>query len=1139
MKKRHSCRIKLVKSTVFRNLFKAVCIQLFLLTTCIAYASATGLKSQNLEVTINERNINLEQALSVIEKQTEYMFIYNSQIDLERIVSINVKNENITDVLDELFKETDVQYKIEGSHIVLSVNKAKETPSVKQSAQKRKLTGTVTDEKGEAVIGANIVIKGTTDGTITDIDGNFTLDVAPGNVVEIRYVGYIQQSVTIDNQSSLSIRLLEDRQTLDEVVVIGYGVQKKENLVGAVAAIQADEIASTNAFDVTNAISGRLPGATVIQGSGEPGKDEAQILIRGRSTLGDRKGDSKPLNPLVVIDGIPDRSLYEIDPNDIESISVLKDASAAIYGSRAANGVILVTTKSGTSKKTTLDYQFSISFKTPTILPKLADAGEYSQYISDYQDYEGLSRLYSDRDIELYRSGIDPWEHPNTDWMGDLVKDWTTDTRHSLSLNGGFEKMRYYVSFGYKDNQAFYKQESTKYKQYNLRVKIDAPITDWLETSVQYGGFLTNKKYPTTDTDHLMGWGTMVVPTVPSFWPTGEPGPDFEAGVNPVINTSFDAGYDLQENYKNELTFRVSVKPPMIEGLSLDAFFNYDVNNYNKKIFKKPWTLYYANYETAVRNSDGFITSMELEPRLRGLDSPELTEENSRTKKQMFNVSFNYGRTFGDHTFSIFGAFEQLEEDYSIFDAYRKYFISDLVQALDAGGEKDKTNSGKMTIYARQSWISRLNYSFKDKYLMEFIFRRDGSLKFPPNSRWGNFPALLLAWRASEEPFWKENLSFIDYFKLRGTYGKMGMDPGDPFQYINKYALASGVTLGTSKDVVTKIYQSVLANPNITWEKQTTYNFGFDSQFLNQMFHLNTEFFFNRRSDILVKKNASVPSFTGLALPDENIGIVDNRGFEIDAGFHKTFGEVRLDLTGNLSIAKNKVKFMDEPERSVEWQRETGHPYGTKLVYKAIGIFKSQAEVDAYPHWPGAKPGDVIFEDYKADGVIDADDRILLDKTDAPELFYGIKLDLSYKNWSFSALAQGQGNYYVSSISGNRGIGQNVFKWIADGYWTPENSNSNKARPFHRADQYWSYQTNLSTYWFDNMAYLRLKNLMVNYTIPQSISKKAGISRADVYAAGYNLFLIYSAQRNYDPEVANPQGYPAMRSFNLGVKLTF
>ncbi|MDR2120867.1 MAG: TonB-dependent receptor [Tannerella sp.] len=1118
----------------------------FLFTVCVMYSYAGNTYSQNARVTLNRQNVLLSAVLDDIERQTDYLFIFNHEVNVNRRVSVKAKNRPVSDVLDKLLATTDVAYALTGTHIVLS---RKETPpsasgeaGVRQQSGKR-ITGMVTDVKGEPIIGANVIEKGTTNGTVTDVEGNFSLTVSDNSVLQVSYIGYITQEIGASaavwgGGNSLVIRMIEDSQALEEVVVVGYGTQKKENLVGAVSAIQGNEIAAANAFDVTNAISGRLPGATVIQGSGEPGNDEATILIRGRTTLGDKGAKTAPL---VVIDGIPDRSLYEVDPNDIESISVLKDASAAIYGSRAANGVILVTTKSGgANKKANLSYEFSQAFKTPTILPSVANAAEYAQYISDYQSYEGVSRLYSDRDIELYKSGADPWEHPDTDWMGDLVRKWTTDTRHSLSLNGGFDATRYYVSFGYRDNQAMYKQESTKYKQYNLRVKLDIPIADWLETSVLYGGYLTSRKYPTADTYYLVGWATMVVPTVPSFWPTGEPGPDFEGGYNPVVNTSFDAGYKQRENYKNEITFRASFKPPMIKGLSIDGFFNYDVNNQNSKVFKKPWTLYFANYDSAVRNSEGFITSMELDPRQRGIDSPELTEGNEGYRRKMFNVSFTYAKKLGDHSFSIFGAFEQFDENSFGFDAYRKYFISDLVQALDAGGEKDKSNSGWVSIYARQSWISRVNYSLKDKYLAEFIFRRDGSFKFPPSSRWGNFPALLLAWRASEEGFWKENLSFIDYFKLRATYGQMGMDPGDPFQYINKYSLGSGVTLGTDKNVQTKIYQSVVANPAITWEKQTTYNVGFDSQFLNRKFHLNTEFFHNRRSDILITKNASVPAFTGLALPDENIAIVDNRGFEADAGYHTTLADkVKFDLTGNLSWARNKVVFMDEPERAVSWQRETGHPYGSKLVYNTIGIFKTQADVDAYPHWSGAKPGDVIFEDVNNDQVINADDRILLDKTDAPELFYGLKIDMAYKNWSLSVLTQGQGSYYKSSIEGNRGIGQNVFKWMATDYWTPENNNSDRARPFHRADQYWSYLSNSNTYWFDNMAYLRLKSVVLNYTVPGAISSKVGVSRADVYATGYNLLLLYSAQRNYDPEIGNPQYYPAMKSFNIGLKLNF
>ena len=450
------------------------------------------------------------------------------------------------------------------------------------------------------------------------------------------------------------------------------------------------------------------------------------------------------------------------------------------------------------------------------------------------------------------------------------------------------------------------------------------------------------------------------------------------------------------------------------------------------------------------------------------------------------------------------------------------------------------SNSGGMSIYARQSWIGRLNYNYKEKYLVEAIFRRDGSLKFPTNSRWGNFPAILGAWRISEENFWRENISFFDYFKLRGSVGKIGMDPGSPFQYINKYALGSGMTFGDSKDVVTKISQSTIANPNITWEEQTTYNLGFDSNFLDQMFHLNAEVFYNNRSDILVARDASVPGYTGLALPAENIAEVENRGFEIDLGFHKNLTkDLKLDISGNFSYNKNEVVFMDEPERSVPWQVRTGHSYGVHLVYNALGIFKTQEEVDNYPHWKGAKPGDVIFEDVNGDGVIDADDRILLDKTDAPQIFYGIKVDLTYKNWALSLLGQGQGSYYRSTVGGNRGIGQNVYQWMATDNWTPENNTSDVARAFHRADQYWSYAANGNTYWYDNMAYFRLKNAVLSYSVPKSITQVVGMQNASVFLSGNNLFLIYAAQRNYDPEVGNPQAYPAMKTISIGARVTF
>ncbi len=575
--------------------------------------------------------------------------------------------------------------------------------------------------------------------------------------------------------------------------------------------------------------------------------------------------------------------------------------------------------------------------------------------------------------------------------------------------------------------------------------------------------------------------------------------------------------------------------------MTLDGYFTYDITNFYRKRFRKPWTLYTENFDSATRDSEGYIIDMDLTPALRGYSAPELQENYDRNIRMLTNLNFNYGREFGGHSFNLFGAYEQIDQKGNDFGAFRRYYISDVVQTINAGADADKNNSGGMWIYARKSYIGRLNYSFEGKYLLEALIRRDGSLKFPPDSRWGNFPGLLIGWRTSEEDFWKESLSAINYFKIRASYGKMGMDPGNPFQYMNKYVLSNGLTMGSGKVVETVVQQSGVANPFITWEKQTTYNLGFESQIFDNLFSLDADFFYNKRSDILAPRDASVPNFTGLALPDENIAEVDNRGFEVVAGYHKTVNNsFRLDLSGNFSFNRNKVVFTDEPERAVPWQQRTGRPYGAWLMYNSIGIFADQAAVDSYPSWPGAKPGDVIFEDVNDDGQITADDRILIDKTDAPEIFYGLNLDLVYKNWSLSVLAQGQGTYYRMNIAdGRRGEAGNYFQWSFDNRWTPDNRNTDVARAYNRDDLYWAFDRNMSTYHLDNMAYARLKNAVLTYTIPQSIYGNTGISRASIYFSGHNLFLIYAAQKNFDPEIGAPMTYPAIRTLAIGAKITF
>ena len=1012
-------------------------------------------------------------------------------------------------------------------------------------AQQKTVTGKIIDNTGASLPGVTVMIKGTTVGVITDNDGNYSLTNVPQNgTLVYSFMGMKSQEVAVGGKSVINISLLSDITDLEEVVAVGYGTQKRANVVGAVASVDGERLQSIPAMNVSNAISGLIPGTTVIQQTGEPGQGSPRIMVRGRSTInsdGSRMSNRAETAPLVVIDGVPGRSMDEIDPNDVASLSVLKDASAAIYGAQAANGVILITTKSGKDGKPRLNYQFYEGIMTPTLTPSVTNAAEYATMLSEYQVAQGKARRYSDADIALFANGKDPWEHPNTNWYGDLVKEWTTTTRHNITLDGGSKGMKYYVSFGYKTDDAMYKASSTKYKQYNVRTKLEMPVTDWLKTGVELAGFITDRQYPYKSADAIVGQSTRLVPTNWSFWPTGQPGPDIEYGDNPVETSTFSAGKNDQKTYRMLSTFNATVTVPFVKGLSFTGSYNYDLTNYYNKAFYQPWTLYYPNWDKATRGSDGFITAMPLTPTLRGLSSPENNERYDRTLNQTILFNANYSKRIGDHNITLFGGFEQYSSDYNYFYAYRKYYISSVIQTMDAGNAKDQNITGTASIYARKSWIGRATYDYKGKYLAEFIFRADGSLKFPPTQRWGYFPGLMLGWRASEEDFWKNNLSFVNYFKLRASYGMMGMDPTAPFQYMDKYGIGTGMTFGTTGSIQTVVGPPSVANPLIHWETQKTYNVGFDSKFKNDMFHLNAELFYNQRENILVARNASVPSFTGLVLPAENIGQVDNRGFELEGGYHKVINkDLRFDLTANFSYNHNEVVKMDEPKRAQPWQQLTGHSYGAWLMYDAIGIYKDQAQVDGTPHLSGAKPGDVIFRDVSGDGKIDGNDRILLDKVDAPETFYGATVSVVYKAFTLSVQVQGQGKFMKNSQYDNRrGEAGNYYQWQYDNRWTPTNTVTNIARAYNRDDLYWSPDVNMNTYWMTNTAYCRLKNVVLNYQIPSKFYSKIGIAKASIYFTGNNLALLYSATKKWDPETNNPGVYPTMKTFAIGANITF
>lgn len=1009
--------------------------------------------------------------------------------------------------------------------------------------QQVRVTGTIKDESGTLMPGVNIQVKGTSTGVISDDKGQYVVNVPDRNVTLVfSFIGYVTQEIALSGRDILDVSMKSELTDLDEVVVVGYSTQKRANVVGSVTSISGQSLQAIPSVSVSTAIAGRLPGSIVMQNNGEPGNLGAQILVRGRSTI---SSGSKFANtgPLVVIDGVMGRSMDEIDPNDIASLSVLKDASAAIYGTNAANGVILITTKSGTEGKPKLNYQFYQGFMTPTIIPDVTNAAEYATMLTEYQVANGKARTYTDADIALFADHSDPWGHPDTDWYSDLIKNWTTTFRHNLTIDGGARGMNYYISLGLKGDESFYKQSSTNYKQYNIRAKLDLPINSWLRTGIETSGFLINRVYPYKSMDAIVGQSTRLVPTTWSFWPNGLPGPDIEYGDNPVVTSTFAGGKNDQKTYRTNNTFNASITPPFVKGLSFNGSYSFDLSNYFNKAFYQPWTLYYPNKQAPIDPVTHLNVDNPLTPTLRGLSSPQNNETYRRTINQTSNLNLTFTRKFGDHNLSIYAGYEQYTNDFNELYGFRQYYISTLIQTMNAGADLDKNTTGYSTIYARKSWIGRATYDFSGKYLAEFLFRRDGSLKFPPSKRWGNFPGLLLGWRASEEGFWKDNIPFINYFKLRASYGQMGMDPGDPFQYMNKFGLSSGMVFGTGTSIETTVGPPSVANPEITWETQTTQNIGFDSKLLNDMFHLNFEYFYNKREDILVPRDASVPNFTGLSLPNENIARVDNQGFETEFGFHKNLGPVRLDLTANFSHNHNKVVFMDEPERAVPWQRMTGHSFSynrENLMYNAIGIFADQGELDSYPHWSNAKPGDVKFEDVSGDGVINGDDRILVDFYDAPRDFYGINIDASWKDFTLTVLIQGQGKYYkFNHYDERRGEAGNYFQWTYDNRWTPENTQTDVARAFNRNDYYWAHAVNMSTYWLDNTAYTRLKNVVLSYNLPASLYTRLGVQRASIYFSGNNLALLYTATKKFDPEVTGAGVYPAMKTFAVGANITF
>jgi TonB-linked SusC/RagA family outer membrane protein len=1001
------------------------------------------------------------------------------------------------------------------------------------------VTGVITDEKGQPLPGVTIAIKGTAMGAVSDVNGKYTITVKEQNsYLVFSFIGYTTQEVAVNGKSTINVQLAEDAKSLNEVVVVGYGTQKKATLTGSISQVKGADLVKSPQPNLSNSFAGRFSGVIVNNRSGEPGYDGSGITIRGLATTGSN-------NVLVVVDGIPGQigGLERLDPNDIESVSVLKDASAAIYGNRAANGVILVTTKRGKTGKPTISYSFNQGFSSPTRLPKMADAATYAQLLNeislDANSGGGPNQVYTDAQIQKFRDGSDPVNFPNTDWLKTTLKSQALQSQHSLSVTGGSDDVKYFVSLGTIYQDGIYKNGATKYKQYNFRSNIDANVTSKLKVGLSLSGREEQRKYPAVGGDGIFRAIYRSKPTVAAFYPNGFPTRGIEDN-NPAVQVTDIGGTADNPIQTLNAILRGSYLLPL-KGLSLDGFFSADKSFNFSKNFSKPYNLY--TYDQAANTYTATIVG--------GSDKKATLFESQNSQSLITsNIKLNYARRFGAHDINAFVGYEQSKNHGDYFDATRLNYLSSQLPELSQGGSAatDYRNSGSSSNYTRRSIISRLAYSYDEKYLFEGQLRVDGSSIFPEGKQWGYFPSASVGYRISKESWFKDNVKVIDDLKLRASYGSLGNDAVGPFQYFNNYVIVgNGFVSGSGDPVIQPNINLVkLSNPNITWEVARKLDIGINATFLKN-FTLEAIYFQQKRSSILTTRNASLPATSGIVnpyggdplVPSENIGKVNSEGFEGTLGYNNSGPDFTWGVSGNITYAKSKIIFIDEASGTLDYQSQTGHPLNTYLLYNSIGIFRTQAELDAYPHVPGAKVGDLKYEDFNNDGKITADDRERTKYGNIPLMTFGFTVNAAYKNFDLSMLFSGQSkvSQYVLPETGTIG---NFYSSWADNRFSASNPNGTYPRVTERASSAISGGQYSNTFWLDNASFVRLKNVQLGYNFGKTVLSKIKIAGLRVYASAFNLFTITKV-KDYDPEGTNGSGqfYPQQRIINIGANVKF
>ena len=1109
--------------------------------------------SQFKTLSVSVSNSTLREVLKTIEKSSQFVFFYlDDAVNLERKVSIDSKNKNIEEILSELFEGTSCTYRISDRQIFIS---GKAPASTEQQQNKRKISGRVTDIKGEPLIGVNVTVDGDANGSITNMDGLYEIFVTKKSVVlKFTYIGFKTSEIRTNASTNIyDVTLEEQVNELEETVIVGYGTQRKISNIGAQSSMKMEDIKTPSA-SLTTTLAGRLAGVVAVQRTGEPGKDAADIWIRGIST-------PNTSSPLVLVDGV-ERSFNDIDPEDIESLTTLKDASAtAVYGVRGANGVILIKTKPGKVGKPTVSADYYESFTRFTKMVDLADGITYMNAANEAMRNDGIATKYTEDQIRNTIAGKDPYLYPNVDWLKEIFNDWGHNRRVNVNVRGGSEKVAYYASVSYfnetgmtvTDKNINTYDSKMKYSRYNFTTNLNIDVTPTTKVEIGAQGYLGEGNYPAISSADLYNAAMSISPVEypKMFFVNGEafvPGTSTNNNFNNPYSQATRRGYDNLTKNQIYSNLRVTQDLDMLtKGLKLTAMYAFDVYN-EIHVHQDRAESTYNFLDTSVPYD------MNGQPILQriyeGSNVLSYKQETSGNKKTYLEASLNYDRTFNDdHRVSALFLFNQQSKL-----LYPKGTLEDAIP------------------YRMMGIAGRATYSWKDRYFAEFNIGYNGAENFSPKHRFGTFPAFGVGWVVSNEKFWQPLSKAVSFLKIRYTDGKVGNSEVSDrrFMYLDQMKENGdyGYKFGPNGTKWAG-YETVNMAVDLIWEESRKQDLGIDLKLFNDALSIVFDLFKERRENILLKREHSMPSFLGYntSAPYGNIGIIENKGFDGTIEYNKRINkDWVIALRGNVTFNKDKWIQGELPEQKYEWMNQYGHNINGVKGYVAEGLF-TQAEIDDMARWESlsdankaitpkpfasqfgtVKAGDIKYKDLNNDGQIDAYDQTYISRGDVPTTVYGFGFTVGWKDLSVGMMFQGVAGAErvlngssVNPFNGGGGSG-NLYSNIGD-RWTEENPDQNA---FYPRLSYGSETTSninnfqKSTWWVRNMNFLRLKTLQISYNLPKPWVNKVHLKNAAVYVMGTNLFTL-SRFKLWDPELNTDNGasYPNTTSYSVGINFTF